>query len=1124
LHEKDLNVNLKIPFFPIIASIGLFLALSFSGVRATGFAPSYQADKKISAKLRPSRPAIELNRFQKAHIKNLLQNIDHTSTRSIIDTLRLAVLQVQFADSLMGGQEGSRRPEVRDSTFFANELQHLTDYFLGASRNRLTITWELLPPLYTLPKGMGYYGLDEVEEFRAVEMAQSAIDLADDDINFAHYDAMVIIHAGSGQETDQLDDSREQLWSSFYDLGDIINAFPDSSVVGLVTDDSLSGDPFFVDSFLLLPANSSQDGLTIGSLGIWGFVTGSRLGLLPMFDSTPAGFEDSRGAGNFCLMAQGLFDALGFIPAFPCVFNRMLAGWVDPILVENDEHFRLRDINSPVAGDTACLRIPITEGEYFLVVNRVHDTNFDSLFTFVDFDSNLVPDNTDSLGGAEFDFFLTDVTNPEVIKPDPNFGGRPRRFVSTGSGIYIWHIDETVIREALEIGFLPNDFVSRKGVDLEEADGVQDLDGIEDLSFSFGSYWDSFRKGHNDRFAPDTNPSSLAYSGAGTGITIGDISRPGEYMECNVSFSMPYAEERVRWEAIGSGQPPTPVNLGGGDAVEVIVLADTGLVYAFNNDGSEYFDGDSNPLTIEPFLSAPGALWTGPPAIGNLDGDADPEIVATSTDGRVFAWNADGSEVLDGDSNPLTNGVLYEGRSFAAPPMLIDVGLPPLNEILVIETVNDSLFVRMIDGQGSPTSADPVGIQAQIAAAPAFANLADYTGIVVAWVDTVEGIYGLSFVPVFQFNVAGPSKMAKMQPASEPLWSVILGRIGVGDPGMIAASPPATGDLDGNGSDEIVVTLPDGRLAISEGRALGHGDDGSALQVFDLWGVNPSAPALGDVDGDGTLEIACWDEDYFYLFKHNGAFYTDWPRPISTLENLDLPPLRSERIRQSPLLGDIDGDSRIEILFPDPSGIVYAFRANGTVPGGFPRNVPNNLSATPSIFDLDGDGELSLIVSAAIASIEGRDGVADTLAVHPQMILSFQSLPGSQDSAGLFWALDRGNVKRLGRTTRLSPLAEGATLVETNSFMIYPNPVSSGEVRVRVTLNKRARVVVNIYNLEGEQAFSRSYSGNPAGVIQTPFDVSLDISALKSGVYFLRLQLEGEGESDAMVKSFAIRR
>ena len=124
------------------------------------------------------------------------------------------------------------------------------------------------------------------------------------------------------------------------------------TTVRLRTGDSLGGEPFLVDNFMIVPEEASQDEIVIGSLGIWAFEVGSRLGLLPLFDSSPTGFPDSRGIGEFDLMSYGLFNAQGFIPAFPSAFNRMLAGWVDPINVSADGSFRLRDINSPTMGDT----------------------------------------------------------------------------------------------------------------------------------------------------------------------------------------------------------------------------------------------------------------------------------------------------------------------------------------------------------------------------------------------------------------------------------------------------------------------------------------------------------------------------------------------------------------------------------------------------------------------------------------------------------------------------------------------------------------------------------------------------------------------------------------------------
>ncbi|NIM18957.1 MAG: T9SS type A sorting domain-containing protein [Candidatus Latescibacteria bacterium] len=1076
---------------------------------------------------------VKLNRFQRERVRSLLAGREIAHAQAAMDTLRLVAIQVQFADSLMGGQPGSRRPQLRDSLFFANELEHLTDYYRGASRNYLTVAWEVTSRLYTLPKAMGYYGKDGEEETRVVEMVQTVIDSADDDVDFSLFDAVVVIHAGAGQETDLADDSREQIWSSFYDLDDIDHAFPDSTVSGLATNDSLGGMPFFVDNFLALPANASQDGVIIATLGIWAFETGSRLGLLPLFDSTPAGFPDSRGVGSFCLMSYGLFNTASFIPGFPCAFNRILGGWLDPVFVESGGHFRLRDINSPANGDTACLKIPVTESEYFLVVNRVHDTNFDSLFTFGDLDSNLVPDNPDSLLGAEFDFFLTDVTNPQVIKRDPDFKNMFRRYVSTGSGIYVWHIDEMVIREALETGFLPNDFVSRKSVDLEEADGVQDLDGVADQSFSFGSHWDSFRAGHIDHFSPDTDPASNAHSGARTGIRVSGITSPAPYMECDVSFSLPYSERRIRWEATAPGQPPTPVNLDGGDSTEVVILADTGLVYVFKADGSEYVDQDADPQTIEPFLTVPGAVWTGPPAFGDIDGDLDLEIVASSKDGRLFAWHDDGSEVFDGDGNPSTEGVLYAGSTMVAPPLLYDIISGTANRIAIIEREGDSLAVSFIDDTGNKVfpfiwpGSEPAKFQAQFASAPAVANIGVpnlvHANLAVAWADTVDGVYGISFLPLeLQPAESSVGEHSVFGSAFELLPAVTFPLPEGIDVEEMIFSPVAAGDLDADTFDEVVLALPNGELVTYSYGAFARGRE--PLSIAALRGNNPSAPALGDVDNDGTLEIALWDDDFFYLFKHNGALYTNWPKPALSVEFLDLPPLSFDNLHKSPLIGDINGDGAVEILFPTSQGAVRAFHNDGSTVAGFPRPAPALLDATPSLSDIDGDGEVSLLAVGTLAALEGRDGVRDTLITSNVAILSVQSFPGSQATDDQFWAMYQNSVDRRGRTRALEPLQQSPALVEAGSFMIYPNPVTGAEVRVRVTLNQSATVGVEIYNLEGERAFSHEFAANPSGVIQTPFDEALDVSSLKSGIYFLRLSVSGSSESTAEVKPFAIKR
>jgi M6 family metalloprotease-like protein len=1083
--------------------------------------PAYRARDSFAQ--RASSPvSTRLNVYQRASVRGLLDK-----QAAGIDTLRILALQVQFADSLIGGD--------RDSTYFANELKHVTQYYDGASRGELVVTWRVTPRLYTVPKPMGYYGEDDFEDVRDVELMQTVIDSADADEDFSSYDTFMMIHAQPGQETDIFDNSRDQLFSTFFDRTDIDAAFEDSTVYGLRTNDTLGGQPFLVDNFMVVPEDASQDDITIGSLGIWAFEVGSRLGLLPLFDSTPSGFPDSRGIGEFDLMSYGLFNAQGYIPAFPSAFNRVIVGWVEPIDVVADASFRLHDINSPALDDTVALRISITESEYFLVVNRVHDTNFDSLFTFTDLDSNQIPDNTDSLDGAEFDFFLTDFTNPFIVKPDPDTGN-PRRFINTGSGVYIWHVDENVIRQNIDAGMLPNNYSSRKGVDMEEADGIQDMDNASG-AFSFGSHFDSYRDGNNTTFSPTSNPNSASNSLARSGISVTDVTAPDSFMTCSVQIAKPYGETRTRWMAPARHQPPTAFDLDAVGADELVVLADTGHVYAFKADGSEFVDRDGDPSTIEPYFSVPGAVWVGAPAFGDIDGGGDEEIVATSTDGNVFAWKGDGTEVFDGDSNPLTNGILYEAAPLAAPPMLVDVDDDTHDDIVIVERVADSLVIRFVNGSGqdvAPSDAQiqtiwPVRFQAQYCAPLAYGALGklgdDSEGVVIAWADTIRTVYGIYYFPVKVRSGAGwQIETAMIQPK------------GALNASFSPLSSPSIADLNGDGFDAAVVTIPDGRMAIFAPSTNFPTSDAASgqrtppaipnpLRIVDLRATNPSAPGLGDIDGNGTVEIAVFDDSNFYVFENNGKIRTNWSRPQRPTELGDFPPLAFDNTLTSPLIGNINDDANTEIIFPVVDGTIFVFSPGGTIVSGFPRVGPSGLGATPTIRDLDGSGELSLVALGVPGLLETVDAVSDSLLLDDTVVLSIQSLPGSSAPGQNDWPMYQHDRKRQGRVGQTNPQPAASGVTEPNSFIVYPNPVRDSEVHARIILNTSAIVDVEIYNLEGEKAISEKYTWyNSGGAVQTPFDEIIDVKKLASGVYLLRLLVEAPGGPESFVKTFAVLR
>lgn len=185
-----------------------------------------------------------------------------------------------------------------------------------------------------------------------------------------------------------------------------------------------------------------------------------------------------------------------------------------------------------------------------------------------------------------------------------------------------------------------------------------------------------------------------------------------------------------------------------------------------------------------------------------------------------------------------------------------------------------------------------------------------------------------------------------------------------------------TGDVDNDGVLEVVTGSYEGNVYIWR-------YDGTPLEGWPVYiGGQSLTPALADLDGDGDLEIAIGtnssnQNEKLFVLHHNGdPFEGNWPKGSGYEYGFEI-----NYISDAPTIADIDGDGDMEILVANESRKICAWHHDGTIVSGWPAVLFNSQNGTGvSIGDIDGDGDMEIV--AAESSVFGVEVYGNVYAWH----------------------------------------------------------------------------------------------------------------------------------------------
>jgi hypothetical protein len=732
------------------------------------------------------------------------------------------------------------------------------------------------------------------------------------EIDFSHYNAFVIFHAGAGRDID-LVGSIGYNPTPF----DIPSLFMDS-LSGISVD---SGRVFINNTIILpetethiIPGIEGDDTLQLSINGLFAASIGSYLGLPDLFDTKTG----RSGIGQFGLMdGASIFAYSGLFPPEPSAWEKISLDWTTPIEIRGTSvNISIPAVSVSHLYQDTIYKVPINESEYFLIENRNRDPQGNGQRLWL-VNGNGVLDSLyfekDTIGFSYYDVSRINGSIVDVEDYDwAIIGTMDGSGKYDGGGILIWHIDDAII-SANRLTNTINADPEHRGIDLEEADGSQDIgESYEFLTpgsgTENGSPLDCWFDGNSasvykNIFDRSSFPNSNSNTGALSLVTIKNFSRRLPRMTLDIEIGnsnvtkLPAFSRNLELSICGNST----------SSASGIFLTSGSKVYAFDLNGQSKTQ-DSTGL-FSTFGGEFGIAVYEPPNTRS--------ILVGLQDSTVFIW-----KVVDSDDNGKYDTIytipVYIGQRVYGSPIFADLDVGPC---------------ILVNAEGSNHRIWKIGLDGTILDTLMSTN-APITSL-------TQLPTGPSSKPCEFFITSGETLSSEQTSITLPEFS---------NHWLLA------GAFSKDGNFIAVLDSTTNRLLAFNQTLL--------TQLFDITlpTVHNTSLAIADIDGDGSKDIIVLGVDKLMVVNRRGVMLDGFP----------VDSYNQAEFVKALLIGDIDNDGATEIVCFTSDGRMWAYNRTGKLLDGYPIQLGTPPVSSAAFFNTTENkiGVLTVSLTGAVNAVQ----------------------------------------------------------------------------------------------------------------------------------------------------------